>query len=509
LLGISPATAAQQYGIIERTLLNLTLSLGPDIGTVFARGPDGNVWFVPFNEGPVIDRITQAGVITQFTTIGAPGQLTAGPDGALWFTLGTGTDFIAIGRMTTAGVSTSYNLPHHWVGSPLGIASGPDDTIWFTAWHGIGYITTSGTIVQRESSSFGVDRLLGPMAIGSDGALWFAHPEGIGRCTRDFVCTNFSSPDPGASSWALGSDGAIWTTGECPSVDACKVGRISTDGAFTFYPVPGIAGPLSQIAAGGDGALWLGAPGQIVRMTTSGTVTAYPLPNSNAFVTGIVRGPEGMWFAELELTAAQLAGSRLGEVVPVGASLAADPTNWKPGENVTLTGSGFASGETVNLHYSADIGKELPSTVMADSTGAFVVTGAAGPSPFGDASVEAIGQSSGKLGVATVLVVPRLIVSPTSGSVGDTITVSGTGFPVDFGFSTVQIYWLNPKVKLGTVTVDVLGQFTGFTFAIPADAPAGEQAVVGTLFQLNGSVPSPPNGNGDAYVDVLASSPSE
>src|SRR5262245_28898572 len=50
-------------------------------------GPDGNLWFT---EGSVrrIGRISLAGVVTEFSTgiSGSPGGITAGPDGNLWFT---------------------------------------------------------------------------------------------------------------------------------------------------------------------------------------------------------------------------------------------------------------------------------------------------------------------------------------------------------------------------------------------------------------------------------------
>ena len=50
--------------------------------------------------------------------------MTAGPDGALWFTNGD-----AIGRLTTNGlVSTYRNKIIHW---PRGITLGPDGALWF------------------------------------------------------------------------------------------------------------------------------------------------------------------------------------------------------------------------------------------------------------------------------------------------------------------------------------------------------------------------------------------
>jgi len=66
------------------------------------------------------------------TDIGNPQGITAGPDGALWFTKDRG-----IGRITTAGVITEYPTVNT---APTQITAGPDGELWFTelAPYGIG-----------------------------------------------------------------------------------------------------------------------------------------------------------------------------------------------------------------------------------------------------------------------------------------------------------------------------------------------------------------------------------
>lgn len=54
--------------------------------------------------------------------------LTAGPDGALWF---TEPGALKIGRMTTAGAVQEFTLPSA-VQDPDGIVAGPDGNLWFT-----------------------------------------------------------------------------------------------------------------------------------------------------------------------------------------------------------------------------------------------------------------------------------------------------------------------------------------------------------------------------------------
>jgi uncharacterized protein (TIGR03437 family) len=117
--------------------------------------------------------------------VGLPGNgifyyITAGPDGALWF-----TENIAnrIGRLTTAGALTEYQLPYLLDGAPInwepeGIAVGPDGALWFTQTVGnqIGRITTAGVITEYDAFN-GEGITMGP-----DGALWFTVRGGsIGR----------------------------------------------------------------------------------------------------------------------------------------------------------------------------------------------------------------------------------------------------------------------------------------------------------------------------------------
>ena len=56
------------------------------------------------------------------------------------------------------------------------------------------------------------------------------------------------------------------------------------------------------ITAGPDGALWFteyGPKDKIGRITTAGVITQYPVPTSNSGLDGITAGPDGaLWFAE-------------------------------------------------------------------------------------------------------------------------------------------------------------------------------------------------------------------
>ena len=78
-------------------------------------------------------------------TISSPVAITAGPDGALWFTNASNN---SIGRITTAGVVTNYTNPT--IADPDGITAGPDGAMWFTdrSNNSIGRITTAGVVTK-------------------------------------------------------------------------------------------------------------------------------------------------------------------------------------------------------------------------------------------------------------------------------------------------------------------------------------------------------------------------
>jgi streptogramin lyase len=238
---------------------------------------------------------------------------------------------------------TTFPIPTVGIIEPLGITTGPDGNLWVaeTAANKIGRMTPAGAVTQFPLPAIPEASQLdpgsgppGPVAIttGPDGALWFVGVPGkIGRITTAGVVTEFPVPEvpprPGSppgtpatpatlTSITVGPDGALWFTG-VPG----EVGRITTSGVVTEFPVPVLAAPppdsiglvstVNGIVAGPDGALWFaGVPGEIGRLTTSGVVTEFAVPDgpspdgSPAWTggtvvtpTSITVGPDGaLWF---------------------------------------------------------------------------------------------------------------------------------------------------------------------------------------------------------------------
>ena len=275
-------------------------------------GPDGALWFTEKNANK-IGRITPKGAITEYIIPplalggGSPSDITLGPDGALWF-----GDVLHIGRITTAGAITHYETDPGQQGRS--ITTGPDGALWFTEFNvsRIGRITVSGSY----GSPYGqADAFFRGITAGPDGALWItvggAPPDftNIRRITTSGIVTAEYSVDGNLVGITAGPDGALWFTDNGRD----KIGRITTSGTITTYALPRGSRPAASpesITTGPDGALWFTefAGNNIGRITTSGVITRFEIPttsdsNSCPFDSSgpqsIAAGPNGsIWFTE-------------------------------------------------------------------------------------------------------------------------------------------------------------------------------------------------------------------
>jgi virginiamycin B lyase len=148
-------------------------------------GPDGNIWFIEVYPGKVA-RITPSGEVTEFAS---PADnwlvsITSGPDGNLWITeqfrLPRGGPGL-VAKMTTSGTFTEYEIPLSAAGAlrfgppaPGLITAGRDGNLWFSNIFAIDSVAPSGVfteyIIPMLDSENG---LLGGMAVGPDGNIWF------------------------------------------------------------------------------------------------------------------------------------------------------------------------------------------------------------------------------------------------------------------------------------------------------------------------------------------------
>jgi hypothetical protein len=169
-------------------------------------------------------------------------------------------------------------------------------------------------------------------------------------------------------------------------------------------------------------------------------------------------------------------GSFTLQIFP-SASLSLSQSSGSPGTKLTVSGSGFAPAETVNIYVH---GTGFPPLhTMTDAGGSFTITAREGQAPYGPMDIYAVGQSSGKLGAAALFVTPGLIMNPMTGVPGGTTNVEGLGFGAG---ESVAMYWNNPRQLLGSATANSRGSLLGssaLTITIPTNASPGINGVIG------------------------------
>ena len=365
-----PVTSALAPSVSAAPTVTNFTGTGIDEPDGITAGPDGALWFTnPANNS--IGRITTSGTVTNYTGTGIddPDGITAGPDGALWF---TNFNNNSIGRITTSGTVTNYTGTG--IDEPDGITAGPDGALWFTNVGNnlsIGRITTSGTVTNYTGT--GIDVPIGITA-GPDGALWFTNlgNNSIGRITTSGMVTDYTGTGIAyPHGITAGPDGALWFTnlGD-PLYGENSIGRITTSGTVTNYTA-GIDGP-EWITAGPDGALWFTNvfnPDSIGRITTSGTVTNYTGTGIDG-LDGITAGPDGaLWFTN-----------------GLNNSIGRITTGANPSTSVLIPSNGGALGGTsVLLDASASAGAGVATVQFVLTGGSYneSVIGTASPTIYG------------------------------------------------------------------------------------------------------------------------------
>ena len=233
-----------------------------------------------------VHRVIEAGTpqVFEINTQGVDAdQITAGPNGTVWFT-GTTTDNPSpvVGELTATDQQQYFSKgisPKSELGS---IAEGPDQNLWFTS---------SGGTVYRISSG------VGNSGDGPIGSVKFQSGDGI---------------LPALGGITTGPGGRLWFTESSGQVNApVQVGSIGVHGGVTGGPSASSDLP-AQITEDGQGDLWFTEPnnGLVVRVDPQGQVQQFPADVSGPF--GITLGPDGnIWYTGL---------NAIGRIAPTGGT---------------------------------------------------------------------------------------------------------------------------------------------------------------------------------------------
>lgn len=178
-----------------------------------------------------------------------------------------------------------------------------------------GYVTAPKVFPLTQISA------VNNLALGSDGRMWFILPlaKAIAAADSSGDVEMYQNPeniDAEGERIAAGPDRALWFTQVNPHapVDSGPdmIGRITTKGVWSEFPIASWdAFPLG-IVAGPDGAMWFAErhANAIGRITMAGKIAEYPLPLAGSGPTEIVVGRDRkLWFTETD-------GDRIGCIDP-------------------------------------------------------------------------------------------------------------------------------------------------------------------------------------------------
>ena len=480
-------------------LFNFTGTPGgccPQYPSVMAQGRDGNMYGITTTGGTsnlgTIFKITPAGTLTLLhsfdTTHGATpiGGLTLGVDGNLYGTteFGGTQGFGTIFKITPA---SAFTVLYDFTGTtdggyPVGaLIIGSDGNFYGTSHPGILFkFTSTGVftaIAKIPSESYG------PLVQAKNGSFYgmteFAGTNTLGTIYKVTGITsttlyNFDGPHGEFPIGGLveGADGNLYgTTSAGGSANDGEIFRITPAGALTvlvnFDHVNQLASGYQAFAgliAGNDGNLygatiWGGfyGYGVIFEMTTSG---AYTVLTSFESTLG-----DGAYATPVEATSGSIFGltSRGGTAfdgvvyrfdggLPPFALLTS--TSGLVGKSVGILGNGFSSTSSVKFDGTPASFHVLSDTYMTATV------------PSGETGyVSVVTPSRTLLSSKIFKVTPKMTAfSPTSGKVGDTVTITGTGL-----IQTHSITVGGVKVTAFTVNSDLQ-----VTFSVPTGAKTGK-----------------------------------
>lgn len=295
----------------SHTITEYTTSASEPFG--IATGADGNLWFAEDNGStPAVSTISSSGTnytkhlllpVQSGTNNGweSPFGVAIGGDGNIWVGDDNSHPDGNMGKVTPAGVLTTYEASHEFTNFDT---PGLDGNEWFSecASNYIASVSTMGPPVNISVS--GATDIQG-MTLGPDGNVWFTDlgTKKVGTVVAgvaSLVSPSLTNQPSTASDITSGSDGNLWVA-ELPGGSPALIAQVSTAGTILNQFGGAALGSPNFITAGPDGALWFTdtSNNAIGKITTSGTISEFSIPSSGSSPNGIIVGPDGnLWFTE-------------------------------------------------------------------------------------------------------------------------------------------------------------------------------------------------------------------
>jgi hypothetical protein len=228
---------------------------------------------------------------------------------------------------------------------------------------------------------------------------------------------------------------------------------------------PQQAPPGTSVA--GIGAFFV--PGDTVNLLFNGSQVDSQTANTSGTVSFSFNVPSLAQGQYQVVANGQTRGSASLTFTVAGSVLTLSTDQGPPGSSLTVTGTSFQPGETVNVFFN---GAQVGSPI-ADTNGAFQITFKIPQLPNGDYQIDAKGQTSGLNSSAKFTVGGTTVtLSTQSGVAGSSVTANGSGFvPGD----SVQL--IVNGLLIDSQNADTNGNVT-FTFTVPQVRPGNYLVVL-------------------------------
>jgi len=257
-------------------------------------------------------------------------------------------------------------------------------------------------------------------------------------------------------------------------------GTIPTTGTTTYswqWMISVQGGPFAAATQCGASASGAGAaPGATETcVIPGGTLTASSTYAFKLAVTDSASIPE------------TLASSASSPVVATSPTIVFTPAQGPMGGTYVVTGSGFAPFRGATVAFASSLqtpractsGSFIGPSLTTDSSGGFVCSFTIPSDAAGPYSVGAEDTASSALSVLHLFLVtaPAIVVSPSQGAPGSTVTVTGSGFSVSTNLASLVFDSQTiGSCTSGSLTTDGTGAFT-CTFKVP-DGTSGSSVTV-------------------------------
>lgn len=280
------------------------------------------LWYTERNKSRIA-RMTTTGTSSEYSVpTGGFGfynlfDIELGADGTPWMDFETAAN--ALWHRTAAGAFASYSPASGGGARPDTLTYGPDGNVWFATFNNqeliIGYVS-SGTVVDYPIPNTG-SIFSTSIAFDAAGTIWVAQGNCLGCNPNNAAILRLSRTGTVLARYVYpadyvtkGPNGNIWFAQRNANGDL--IGTINpANGVITTFPLytsfPACPGPylcshgVSAITTGSDGALWFAesSAGAIGRLTTSGAYTEYPVLAARTSPMDVTNGPDGnVWFVD-------------------------------------------------------------------------------------------------------------------------------------------------------------------------------------------------------------------